>query len=38
MARMVVCVKLGREAEGLEKQPIKGELGQKVFDSVSKEA
>jgi Fe-S cluster biosynthesis and repair protein YggX len=29
---------LGREAEGLEKPPIKGLLGQRVFDSVSKEA
>jgi len=38
MARMVNCVKLGREAEGLEKQPIKGELGERVFQSVSKEA
>lgn len=38
MARLVQCVKLGREAEGLEKQPIKGELGLKVFESVSKEA
>lgn len=38
MARMVQCVKLGREAEGLEKQPIKGDLGKRVFDSVSKEA
>ncbi|GMV13277.1 MAG: oxidative damage protection protein [Polyangiaceae bacterium] len=38
MARMVQCVKLGREAEGLEKPPFKGELGQKVFDTVSKEA
>ena len=38
MARMVQCVKLGREAEGLEKQPIKGELGKRVFDTVSKEA
>ena len=38
MARMVQCVKLGREAEGLEKQPIKGELGQRVFENVSKEA
>ncbi len=35
---MVQCVKLGREAEGLEKPPFKGELGQKVFDTVSKEA
>ena len=35
---MVQCVKLGRELEGLEKPPFKGELGQRVFDSVSKEA
>ncbi len=35
---MVQCIKLGREAEGLEKPPIKGELGQKVFEQVSKEA
>lgn len=38
MARTVHCVKLGREAEGLDKPPFKGELGQKVFDTVSKEA
>jgi Fe-S cluster biosynthesis and repair protein YggX len=38
MSRMVQCVKLGREAEGLEKQPIKGELGKRVFENVSKEA
>ena len=38
MARTVRCVKLGREAEGLEKPPIKGELGQKVFENVSKQA
>ena len=38
MARMVQCVKLGREAEGLDRPPFKGELGQKVFDSVSKDA
>lgn len=35
---MVQCVKLGREAEGLEKPPFKGELGQRVYDTVSKEA
>jgi Fe-S cluster biosynthesis and repair protein YggX len=35
---MVQCVKLGREAEGLEKPPLKGELGQRVFENVSKEA
>lgn len=38
MARMVNCVKLGREAEGLEKQPIKGDLGKRVFENVSKDA
>ena len=38
MARMVQCIKLGREAEGLEKPPLKGELGQKIFQNISKEA
>jgi Fe-S cluster biosynthesis and repair protein YggX len=35
---MVHCVKLGKEAEGLDRPPLKGELGQRIFDSVSKEA
>jgi Fe-S cluster biosynthesis and repair protein YggX len=35
--RTVNCVKLGREAEGMPKPPIKGELGQRLFDTVSKE-
>jgi Fe-S cluster biosynthesis and repair protein YggX len=38
MARTVQCVKLGREAEGLERPPIKGEIGQRIFDNVSKDA
>lgn len=38
MSRMVQCVKLGREAEGLPKPPLKGEFGQRIFDNVSKEA
>ena len=38
MPRMVQCVKLGREAEGLEKAPYPGELGQRIFENVSKEA
>lgn len=38
MSRMVHCVRLKREAEGLERQPYPGELGQRVFDNVSKEA
>lgn len=38
MARQVQCIKLGIEAEGLEKPPFKGDLGQKVFETVSKQA
>ena len=38
MARMVNCVKLGREAEGMAFPPYPGELGKKIFDNVSKEA
>jgi Fe-S cluster biosynthesis and repair protein YggX len=35
---MVQCVKLHKEAEGLDRAPYPGELGQKIFDNVSKEA
>lgn len=38
MPRMVQCVKLGREAEGLDFPPYPGELGKRIFNSVSKEA
>ena len=38
MARMVNCVKLGREAEGLDFPPYPGELGKRVYENVSKEA
>ncbi len=38
MTRMVNCIKLGREAEGLDFPPYPGELGKKIFESVSKEA
>ncbi|MDD9938402.1 MAG: oxidative damage protection protein [Myxococcales bacterium] len=38
MARMVKCVKLDKEAEGLDRPPIKGELGQRLYENVSKEA
>ena len=31
-------MKLGREAEGLERPPYPGELGQRIFENVSKEA
>ena len=38
MSRTVNCIKLGIEAEGLDFAPMPGEIGQKIFDSVSKEA
>ena len=38
MARMVQCIKLGREAEGLDRLPYPGALGQLLFEQVSKEA
>ncbi len=38
MARMVQCVKLGREAEGMKWKPFTDDFGQKLFDSVSDEA
>jgi len=38
MARMVKCVKLGVEAEGLDLPPMPGELGKKLWENVSKEA
>jgi Fe-S cluster biosynthesis and repair protein YggX len=38
MTRMVKCIKLGREAEGLAFPPVPGELGKRIFENVSKEA
>ena len=38
MARNVHCVKLGREAEGLDFPPLPGEIGQRIFEGVSKQA
>lgn len=35
---MVQCVKLGREAEGLDFPPYPGELGKRIFEKVSREA
>ncbi len=36
--RMVQCLKLDRELPGLEELPFDNELGQKIFDNVSKVA
>jgi Fe-S cluster biosynthesis and repair protein YggX len=38
MTRTVHCVKLGKEAEGLDRPPYPGALGQRIFENVSKEA
>ncbi|HUG78237.1 MAG TPA: oxidative damage protection protein [Burkholderiales bacterium] len=38
MARTVKCIKLGREAQGLDFPPYPGELGKRIFENVSKEA
>jgi len=38
MARMVKCIKLGKEAEGLDYATYPGELGKRIFENVSKEA
>ncbi len=38
MPRMVHCVKLGKEAEGLDYVTYPGELGKRIFENVSKEA
>jgi Fe-S cluster biosynthesis and repair protein YggX len=36
--RTVHCIKLGREAEGLDFPPYPGELGKRIYENVSKEA
>ena len=38
MARTVNCIKLGREADGLDFPPYPGPLGKRIFENVSKEA
>lgn len=38
MSKMVNCVKLGKEAEALERAPLPGDIGQRILNNVSKEA
>ena len=38
MSRKIQCVKMGEELDGLDFLPFPGELGQKVYDNISKEA
>lgn len=37
MSRMVQCVVINRQGEGLESVPHPGELGQRIYENVSKE-
>ena len=38
MSRMVKCVLLGTEAEGLDYAPYPGELGARIYENVSRQA
>jgi Fe-S cluster biosynthesis and repair protein YggX len=38
MSRKIHCIKLGVEAEGLDRPPYPGPLGQRIFEQVSKQA
>ena len=38
MARMVKCAKLGRELPGLERQPVPGEIGKRIYANISAQA
>ncbi len=38
MSRMVHCIKLNREAEGLDFAPYPGDLGKRIYENVSKVA
>lgn len=38
MSRIVYCQKLQREAEGLDRPPWPGELGQRIYDHIGREA
>ncbi|ORE85260.1 oxidative damage protection protein [Oceanococcus atlanticus] len=38
MSRIVKCIKLGIPSEGLDRPPYPGDLGQRIFEQVSKAA
>jgi len=38
MSKTVKCIKLGKEAEGLQFPPFPGALGKRIYDNVSREA
>ncbi|NKF24524.1 oxidative damage protection protein [Solimonas marina] len=38
MSRTVHCIKLGTDAEGLDRPPMPGPLGKRIYEQVSKQA
>lgn len=38
MSRIIHCIKLGVDAEGLDRPPYPGSLGQRIFENASKKA
>ncbi|MCA1553058.1 MAG: oxidative damage protection protein [Chloroflexi bacterium] len=38
MARMVKCAKLGRELAGLDRPPVPGPLGKRIYENISAQA
>jgi Fe-S cluster biosynthesis and repair protein YggX len=38
MGKLIHCVKLDKEAEGLDRAPLPGEIGQRILNNISKEA
>ena len=38
MTRMIFCKKLNIQAEGLDSPPYPGELGQEIYENISKQA
>ena len=38
MTRMIQCMKLGKESEGLDSPPFPGPKGQYIFENISKQA
>tara|TARA_B100000768_G_scaffold145672_1_gene138581 strand:- start:586 stop:852 length:267 start_codon:yes stop_codon:yes gene_type:complete len=38
VVHLVHCIKLGKESEGMDFSPYPGDLGKRIYESVSKEA
>jgi len=38
MTRKIHCLKLNKDADGLDFPPLPGELGNKIYENISKEA